>query len=89
MAVRNRVGIVCPRCHNIMVYQMEAEISGAQKTLRRYYRCPVCGFRINDMSALSHNGDGRIRIVVKWLREWNGSKRYMLAVLRNGNIRYI
>ncbi|MCE4617079.1 MAG: hypothetical protein F7C32_00625 [Desulfurococcales archaeon] len=89
MTFQSEVGVICPRCKNVMVYQMETEINGNEKTLRRYYRCPVCGYRINDMSALSHNGDGRVKIIVKWMREWNNHKDRTLAVIYRGRIGYL
>ncbi len=38
--------VLCPRCKVPMIYTMEAEKSGAERRITRYYKCPVCGTKI-------------------------------------------
>jgi len=47
MAARTNGGVVlCPKCKVPMIYTMEAEKSGTERRITRYYRCPVCGTKI-------------------------------------------
>ncbi len=40
--------VICPRCGNPMAYFIEIE-GGNSKRLRYYYKCPVCGYRLDDL----------------------------------------
>ncbi len=38
--------VLCPKCKVPMIYTMEAEKSGTERRITRYYKCPVCGTKI-------------------------------------------
>ena len=54
--------VVCPRCGSKMVYVIEIEGSNS-KTIRYYYRCPVCGYKLEDLSlTVRRSGNGGVEI---------------------------
>jgi len=47
LMVARRIEILCLRCKTSMEYVSEVE-RGSEVRISRFYRCPLCGFRILD-----------------------------------------
>jgi len=61
----NRDSVICPKCHTIMEFSMEAEtFGGGIKKVTTFYRCPVCGYRIHDLTVEINrfNGSAKIKL---------------------------
>ncbi|MEM0021020.1 MAG: hypothetical protein QW039_06340 [Fervidicoccaceae archaeon] len=55
----------CPRCHTTMEFSMETETFGnGMKKVSTYYKCPVCSYRIHDMSMEIHKYNGSAKIIL-------------------------
>jgi len=47
--VRIKSKLLCPRCGTNLEYMAEAETTGnGYKTITYFYRCPRCGYRLDD-----------------------------------------
>jgi uncharacterized protein YbaR (Trm112 family) len=55
--------VLCPKCKVPMVYLMEAEKSGSEKRITRYYKCPVCGTKIITEKLIVRVIDGHYKIL--------------------------
>ncbi len=53
--------VICPRCGNLMVYMIEIE-GGNSKRLKYYYKCPVCGYKLDDLVLSVRRGDEGLEI---------------------------
>ncbi|MCE4606043.1 MAG: hypothetical protein F7B59_01745 [Desulfurococcales archaeon] len=61
MADRKKNGLVCPRCGSIMNYQIEVELRhDGTRVVYRYYRCPVCRYKITDSVVTIRRINGKI-----------------------------
>ncbi len=70
--------VVCPRCGSKMMYIIEAEGSNKRR-IRYYYRCPVCGYKLEDLAvSIEHNGAGVVIEVLETRRR----VRYPLNIVR-------
>lgn len=47
LVARWRLEVLCPKCKVGMDYMSEVE-KGDEVRISRFYRCPVCGFRVLD-----------------------------------------
>lgn len=47
--VKVKSNLLCPRCGTNLEYMAEAEATGnGSKTITYFYRCPRCGYRLDD-----------------------------------------
>ncbi len=57
--------VVCPRCGTRMTYRIEAELgNGNGRTVYYYYRCPRCGYRLQDLVVRVKRNNGSPMMVV-------------------------
>ncbi len=57
------VDMECPRCGGQMIYRMESESYNKRKRqITSYYKCPVCGYRIDDQKIVLEGINGSVRI---------------------------
>ena len=62
-------GVPCPRCGTRMEYWVEIEVDGSDgRRVKYYYRCPRCGYRINDAVVRVKRSNGSIAITVEEYR---------------------
>ncbi len=54
--------VICPKCKVPMIYLMEAEKSGSERRITRYYKCPVCGTKIVVERLIVRLVDGHYKI---------------------------
>ncbi|ALL01176.1 hypothetical protein Pyrde_1128 [Pyrodictium delaneyi] len=48
----------CPRCRTRMEYRVEMEFGeNGMRRIRYYYRCPRCGYRLQDLVIVVKRGD--------------------------------
>jgi DNA-directed RNA polymerase subunit RPC12/RpoP len=86
MEARKKVGLVCPRCGSIMNYQIEVELKhDGTRIVYRYYRCPVCRYKIMDSVVTIRRVNGKI---VTEARNSNG-KQGAMEVYSISNKRYV
>ncbi len=86
MADKRKVGLVCPRCGSIMNYQIEVELKhDGTRIVYRYYRCPVCRYKIIDSVVTIRRVNGKI---ITEARDGNGRHR-ALEVYSVSNKRYV
>jgi C4-type Zn-finger protein len=38
----------CPKCGTLMEYWVEIELGDGYKKIKYYYKCPRCGYRLQD-----------------------------------------
>ncbi len=56
----------CPRCGHEMDYRKETETFDRNyKAIQTYYKCPICGYRINDQYITLSGVNGSLRISVR------------------------
>ncbi len=55
-------GYTCPRCGTVMEYRVEIELGDGVRRIVYYYRCPRCGYRLQDLVLTVSRRNGRIRI---------------------------
>jgi DNA-directed RNA polymerase subunit RPC12/RpoP len=61
MLDKRRTGLICPRCGSVMNYQIEVELKhDGTRVVYRYYRCPVCRYKINDSVVTIRRINGKI-----------------------------
>ncbi len=66
MARRRPVGILCPRCGSVMVYHIELELQqDGTRIVNRYYRCPVCRYKIIDSRVVLRRINGKLISEIK------------------------
>ncbi|HEU97562.1 MAG TPA: hypothetical protein ENO36_01740 [Fervidicoccus fontis] len=61
----NRNAVICPKCHTAMEFSMETESFGnGIKKVSTFYKCPVCGYRIQDMviEVNRYNGSAKLKL---------------------------
>lgn len=47
--IRIRSRLLCPRCGTNLEYMAEAEnVGNGSRTITYFYRCPRCGYRLDD-----------------------------------------
>jgi len=56
--------VLCPKCGIRMEFMAEAEVSGSNKKVRYFYRCPACGTRIAESEMTIEKKDGYVTIKV-------------------------
>ncbi len=58
--------VSCPRCGTRMEYRVEIELgNGVYRRATYYYRCPRCGYRVQDLVVTLRRSNGRVRIEVE------------------------
>jgi len=50
----------CPRCGTPMEYWVEIEIGDGFKKVKYYYKCPRCGYRLQDETLIIKRNSGGI-----------------------------
>ncbi|AEM39397.1 hypothetical protein Pyrfu_1540 [Pyrolobus fumarii 1A] len=53
--------VLCPRCGGNMTYFIEVE-GGNSKRVHYYYKCVVCGYKLDDLVLVVRRKDRRIEI---------------------------
>ena len=57
-----RERVLCPRCGSQMVYLIDIE-GGNSRKIHYYYRCPLCGYRLDDLYVIVRRGsNGSVEI---------------------------
>ncbi len=86
MEAKKKVGLVCPRCGSIMNYQIEVELKhDGTRIVYRYYRCPVCRYKIVDSIVTIKRVNGKIVTEAR-----NGDSRHKtLEAYSLSNRRYV
>uniref|UniRef100_A0A7J3ZKB2 TFIIS-type domain-containing protein n=1 Tax=Fervidicoccus fontis TaxID=683846 RepID=A0A7J3ZKB2_9CREN len=55
----------CPKCGTVMYYRMESEkLDGNARKITSYYKCTICGYRVNDQVIILHGSNGALKLTI-------------------------